>query len=85
MSRKYWGSDIMPEAIKTMMNYLFNSEGFEKLCSYHDVNNLESRDVLNKSGLRFIERRPSGLVNRKGTFDMDYYEITKEEFNQLVK
>lgn len=85
MSKKYWGTDIMPEAIKTMMDFLFNSESFEKLCSYHDVNNKESRDVLSKCGLRFIENRPGGLVNRKGTFDMDYYEITKEEYNQLAK
>lgn len=44
LSKDYWGKGIMPEAVKVVINYLFNELNLDFLtCGYYDFNNQSKR------------------------------------------
>lgn len=52
LAKDYWGKGLMPEAVKAVINYLFNSLNYDfLLCSYYDFNN-QSRRVQEKCGFK---------------------------------
>lgn len=52
MSRAFWGQGIMPEAFRTVMEYLFTVVGINRISAHHDVNNPKSGRVMAKAGLK---------------------------------
>lgn len=80
MSKNYWGRGIMPEALKAVMNYLFNEVGVNRIAAYHDVNNPKSGRVMQKAGMNFETVLPQGGRNNQGIYDKACYGITKEEW-----
>ena len=52
LSKDYWGKGLMPEAVKALINYLFDVLDYDfLLCSYFDFNN-QSRRVQEKCGFK---------------------------------
>ena len=52
LSKDYWGRGIMPEAVKAVINYLFNDLNLDFLiCGYYDFNN-QSKRVQEKCGFK---------------------------------
>ena len=50
LSKDYWGKGIMTEAVKAVIDYLFNDLNFDFLiCGYYDFNN-QSKRVQEKCG-----------------------------------
>lgn len=50
LSKAYWGQGLMPEAVKAVINYLFNELNYDfLLCGYHDYNS-QSKRVQEKCG-----------------------------------
>ena len=52
MSRAYWGQGLMPEALKAVMDYLFDVVGLNRIAACHDVNNPKSGRVMDKAGMK---------------------------------
>ena len=52
MSRAYWGRGLMPEALKAVMDYLFDVVGLNRVAACHDVNNPKSGRVMDKAGMK---------------------------------
>ncbi len=52
LSRAAWGQGIMPEALKAVMDYLFDVVGLNRVAARHDVNNPKSGRVMEKCGMR---------------------------------
>ncbi len=52
MSRAYWGKGLMPEALKAVMDFLFDEVGLNRVASCHDVNNPKSGRVMEKAGMK---------------------------------
>ena len=52
MSRAYWGMGLMPEALKAVMDYLFDEVGLNRVAACHDVNNPKSGRVMEKAGMK---------------------------------
>ena len=52
MSRAFWGRGIMPEALRAVMDYLFDTAGLNRIEAHHDVNNPKSGRVMEKAGLK---------------------------------
>ena len=64
LSKDYWGKGIMPEALQTVINYLFNVLDYDfLLCGYFDYNN-QSKRVQEKCG--FIPYRKLVFDTRMG-------------------
>lgn len=52
LSKDYWGKSIMPEAVKAVINYLFNELNLDFLtCGYYEFNN-QSKRVQEKCGFK---------------------------------
>ena len=52
LSKDYWGKGIMPEAVKTVIDYLFNVKNLDFLtCGYYDFN-IQSKRVQEKCGFK---------------------------------
>lgn len=52
MCRAYWGQGLMPEALKAVMEYLFDVVGLNRIAACHDVNNPKSGRVMDKAGMK---------------------------------
>ena len=52
LSKDYWGKGIMPEAVHTVINFLFNELDFDFLLCGHFDNNPRSRRVQEKLGFK---------------------------------
>jgi len=55
LQRKYWGKGFATEAALPCVEYAFTKLPVEILYGDADMNNIGSRNVLEKSGLRFVE------------------------------
>ena len=52
MGRKYWGRGLMPEALRAVADYLFDTVGVNRAWARHSVMNPKSGRVMAKAGMR---------------------------------
>lgn len=55
LSKDYWGMGIMPEAVKGVIDYLFEKEGLDFIIICYYEWNRQSARVTEKCGLEFIK------------------------------
>lgn len=55
LSKNYWGLGLMPEAVKAVQQYLFETVGLDFILVSHYVWNGQSRRVIQKSGFQHIK------------------------------
>lgn len=55
LSKDYWGSGLMPEAVKAVINYCFDVLDFDYLTCGHFDHNDRSRRVVEKSGFVYLK------------------------------
>lgn len=80
MGTKWWGREIMPEAGKVVVKYLFEEVGFNRIAADHDKNNPKSGRVMQKIGMTYEGTlRQAGYCNQ-GVIDDVWYSILKEEY-----
>lgn len=65
LSKDYWGRGLMPEAVKTVIDYCFQELDFDWLTCGHFVWNNQSRRVLEKCG--FVYWTDTSHETRFGT------------------
>ena len=65
ISKDYWGRGLMPEALKAVTDYLFNTLDYDFLLCGHFDNNSRSKRVQEKCG--FIPYRKLVFDTRMGT------------------
>lgn len=53
LSKDYWGKGLMPEAVKRVIQYAFDEEGWDFLLCGHFLENHQSRRVIEKSGFHY--------------------------------
>ena len=53
LSKDYWGRGLMPEAVKAVTEYLFETENLDFLICGHFERNHRSRRVIEKCGFRY--------------------------------
>ena len=74
---KYWGKGFATESAKASVYYGFEKFNQNSIYAATHIDNLASRNVLEKCGLRFIE-----------TFDYNdivknWFEITRDEWTKM--
>lgn len=55
LSKDYWGRGLMPEAVRTVIAYLFDVVGLDFILVGHFDWNAQSRRVIEKCGFRYIK------------------------------
>lgn len=79
MGTRWWGREIMPEAGRAVIRYLFEEVGFHRIAANHDKNNPKSGRVMQKIGMTYEGTlRSAGFCNQ-GVIDDVWYSILKEE------
>lgn len=64
LSKAYWGRGLMPEAVQTVIEYLFAEIGLDFILVGHFDWNRQSRRVIEKCGFRYIKS-----VNYESRYD----------------
>lgn len=55
LSKDYWGRGLMPEAVKAVIEYLFEEEQLDFILVGHFEHNKQSARVIEKCGFRYIK------------------------------
>lgn len=79
MSDDYWGRGIMPEALKAVMDYLFDVVGLNRVCACHDVNNPKSGRVMDKAGMKREGILRDAAGNNQGIHDVEWHSMIRRE------
>ena len=79
IGKEWWHRGIMPEALKAVMDYLFDEVGFHRIESMYDPNNPNSGKVMTKCGMKYEGTHRQADRNNQGICDACYYGILKDE------
>lgn len=77
---KYWGVGYATEALKAVIDYLFNEVGLELIVIDHMSQNPASGRVMQKAGLKYVATLPKWIIGKDGKRDdLIVYQIFKGE------
>ena len=79
LGRKFWGRGIMPEALRAVMDYLFDTVGLNRITAGHDVNNPKSSRVMEKAGMRKEGVLRASGINNQGIRDVAVWAALRED------
>ncbi|MBR6186562.1 MAG: GNAT family N-acetyltransferase [Clostridia bacterium] len=79
LGRAYWGQGVMTEALRAVIDYLFDEAGLNRVAAYHDVNNPASGRVMEKAGMRREGVFRQAKKNNRGLCDVAWYAILKSD------
>jgi len=80
IGKKYWGQGITTEALKAVLGFAFENIGFNRIETYHSINNAASGRVMQKSGMTFEGFAKQKYKSISGFEDCNMYSILKEDF-----
>lgn len=83
MGTKWWGREIMPEAGKAVIQYLFEQVGFHRIAASHDKNNPKSGRVMQKIGMLYEGTLRSSGFSNQGVVDEVWYSILRKEYKSI--
>ena len=79
MSKAYWGRGIMPEALKAVMDYLFDTAGMNRVSACHDANNPKSGRVMEKAGMKKEGVLRQSGKNNQGICDAVWHAMVRSD------
>ena len=79
MGKAYWGRGLMPEALKAVMDYLFDEAGLNRIAACHDVNNPRSGRVMDKTGMTQEGIHRAAGKNNQGICDEVWHAILRRD------
>jgi RimJ/RimL family protein N-acetyltransferase len=80
LSQDYWGQGLMTEALQTVILFLFQEVGVNRITAVHAIENPASGRVMKKAGMKY-EGTFRQAVNLKGQLvDVAAYAILKSDF-----
>ena len=79
IGRNWWHQGITSEAMRRVMDYLFDEVGVQRIEARHDPRNPHSGDVMRKCGMRYEGTHRQADWNNQGICDAAYYAMLVEE------
>lgn len=79
IGKKWWHKGITSEALKAVMDYLFDVVGVNRIEARHDTKNPNSGKVMKKCGMKYEGTLRSADWNNQGICDTCYYALLKSE------
>ncbi len=75
----WWGKGYAPEALKAVMDFLFDRVGVNRIEAGHDVRNPNSGKVMEKVCMRKEGVLRQAGRNNQGLFDLVFYAMLKQD------
>ena len=79
LAKKNWGQGIMTEAVMPVLEYAFDSLGFEKLIFSNAVGNKRSHRIKEKTGATLLYTEPAKFVSPDYT-EREIWELSKDKW-----
>lgn len=80
LGRHFWGKGMSTEALKAVINYMFNEIGINRVQGMHNTKNIGSGRVMQKSGMKLEGIMRQADINKNGEFgDLAVYGIVKSD------
>ncbi|GAA0673519.1 MULTISPECIES: GNAT family N-acetyltransferase [Clostridium] len=79
IGKKWWHMGITSEALKLVMEYLFDEVGINRVESRHDPRNHNSGEVMKKCGMKYEGTLRAADWNNQGVCDASYYALLASE------
>lgn len=79
IGKKWWHTHITSEALKLVMDYLFDQVCVNKIIAKHDTNNPCSGLVMKKCGMVYEGTTRQDGWNNQGLCDLAHYGLLKTE------
>lgn len=78
IGRKYWHQGFTSEALKAVMDFLFDEVGVNRVEAIHDARNPHSGQVMKKCGMLYEGTKIEAGFNTSGICDEVQYGLTKK-------
>ena len=79
IGKKWWHQGITSVTLKTVIDFLFDEVGANRIESYHDPNNPNSGGVMKKCDMKYEGTMRSYKKTNQGITDACVYSILKSE------
>lgn len=79
IGRNWWRMGIVSEALKAVMNFLFDEVGFQRIEARHDPRNPHSGGVMRKCGMKYEGTLRQSDWNNQAVCDACWYALLKSE------
>lgn len=79
IGRKWWHQGITSEALKAVIDFLFNQVKANRIQARHDVNNPNSGLVMKKCGMQYEGTMRCAAINNQGLCDVSYYAVLRSD------
>lgn len=79
IGRNWWHKGITSEALKAVMEFLFDVVDAKRIEARHDPRNANSGKVMEKCGMKYEGTLRSSDWNNQGICDACYYALLKSE------
>lgn len=79
IGRTWWNKGITSEALKAVMDFLFDIVDVNRIEARHDPRNPNSGKVMKKCGMKYEGTLRSSDWNNQGISDACYYALLKSE------
>lgn len=80
IGRGFWGNGYTAEAVKSVISFLFEEVGVNRIAARHDTNNPNSGRVMQKAGMKYEGTLRQSDCNNQGIIDCSIYSILKNEY-----
>lgn len=82
MGKAWWGQGLMSEALRAVIDYMMGRVGTNRVCARHDVRNIGSGRVMEKSGMVYEGTLRQASRNNVGICDICSRSILACEWKQ---
>lgn len=82
IGKKHWGQGIVTEALSAVLSFAFKTIGFNRIETYHSINNPASGRVMEKAGMIFEGLAKQKYKSISGFEDSNMYSSVKSDFKQ---
>lgn len=79
IGQNWWRMGITSEALQAVMDYLFDTVGYQRIESRHDPRNPGSGAVMRKCGMRYEGTFRQSDWNNQGVCDASWYALLRDE------
>lgn len=79
IGRNWWHMGIVSEALRAVMDFLFDEVGYDRIEARHDPRNPNSGKVMLKCGMKYEGTLRQSDWNNQGVCDACWYALLKSE------